>query len=114
MAISEERLTALLAYCKLLELRDDPEVQMTIPVLYASAVGYLAGAGVSEPPEGTDRRAIFDLVVNYLVLDAYDQRKLSVSEASLKENPVYRNMMNQLKWTEPVDVSKSDTNICGK
>lgn len=113
MAISEERLTSLLAYCKLLELRDDPEIQMTIPVLYASAVEYLAGAGVPEPPEGTGRRAMFDLVVNYLVLDAFDRRELTVSEASLKENPVYRSMKNQLKWTAPI-VSNLDTNACGK
>ena len=41
MALSDSRLNALLAYCKLTELADDPEVQALIPVFYDAAVGYM-------------------------------------------------------------------------
>ena len=39
MALAEERRAGLLAYCKLTELADDPEVQALIPALYDAAVG---------------------------------------------------------------------------
>ena len=45
-------MASLLAYCKLTELADDPEVRALIPALYQAAVGYLASAGVSQPPPG--------------------------------------------------------------
>ena len=57
MALTEERKAALLAYCKLTELADDPEVEVLIPAFYEAAVGYMDGAGVTEPQEGTARRA---------------------------------------------------------
>ena len=46
MALTEARRAALLAYCKLTELADDPEVEALIPPLYEAAVGYMEGAGV--------------------------------------------------------------------
>ena len=38
-ALTEERRAALLAYCKLAELADDPEVQALIPLFFSAAVG---------------------------------------------------------------------------
>lgn len=107
--LSEERLATLLAYCKLTELKDDPEVQMLIPVFYASAVDDLEGAGISEPPEGTTRRAVYDLLVSYMVLDAWDNREQTVSGSATTDNPAFRRRLNRLKLTEPVPVSGSDT-----
>ena len=100
MALSEERKASLLAYCKLTELADDPEVQMLIPILYDAAVGYMANAGVSVPEAGTPRAAQYDLCVNYLVLDAWDRRETSMVATVVADNPMFRNRVNQLKWTE--------------
>ena len=52
MALTEARRAALLAYCKLTELADDPEVEALIPPLYEAAVGYMEGAGVAVPEIG--------------------------------------------------------------
>lgn len=109
MAISEERMVALLAYCHLEELWDDPEVQQTIPVLYAAAVEYMAGAGVSEPREGAGRRALYDLCINHLVLSMFDRRETFIVGTSAVSNPAFRQMLVQLKLTEPADVSNLDT-----
>lgn len=100
MALSEERKFSLLVYCKLTELADDPEVQELIPVIYASAVEFMAGAGVTEPTEA-GRKAMFDLLVNRLVLDAWDRRSTIVEGSAVSENPAYRQMLNQMKLTEP-------------
>lgn len=108
MALTEERKTGLLAYCKLSEFADDPEVVKLIEVLYESAVGYMAGAGISEPPEGTPRRAQYELCVNYLVLDSYNVRAMEYAGTQPAENPAFRRVLNQLKLTESM-VSESDT-----
>lgn len=94
-------MASLLAYCKLTELADDPEVQALIPVLYESAVGYLANAGVSQPLPGTPRAAQYDLCVNYLVLDAWEHREVTITGTIAADNPVFRRRINQLKPTEP-------------
>ena len=99
MALTEERKAALLAYCKLTELADDPEVEALIPAFYEAAVGYMEGAGVTEPQEGTARRAQYDLCVNAMVLDAYDRRGAQ-TEGSVGDNPMLRRMITQLKLTE--------------
>lgn len=101
MVLSEARKAGLLAYCKLTELADDPEVQTLIPALYDAAVGYMANAGVSEPAEGTPRAAQYDLCINYLVLDALDRRETSVVATVVSDNPAFRRLINQLKLTEP-------------
>ena len=77
MALTEERKAALLAYCKLTELADDPEVEAMIPAFYEAAVGYMDGAGVTEPKEGTARRAQYDLCVNAMVLDSWEHTEVS-------------------------------------
>lgn len=96
--MTEERMASLLAYCKLTELADDPEVRALIPVLYQSAVGYLADAGVSQPPPDTPRAAQYDLVVNYMVADGWDRRDMT--GGAEHDNPAFRRQLNQLKRTE--------------
>lgn len=106
MALTEERKAALLAYCKLTEMADDPEVEALIPAFYEAAVGYMNGAGVTEPQEGTARRAQYDLCVNAMVLDSWEHRDLKEPASQVSENVVFRRMLNQLKLTE---VSNLDT-----
>ena len=98
--LTDTRRSALLAYCKLTELADDPEVQLLIPAFYAAAVSYMEDAGVSLPAEDTPRRAQYDLCVNFMVLNSYDNRKSTASGAEISTNPVFRQMLNQLKLTE--------------
>lgn len=100
MPMDETRRAALLAYCKLTELADDPEVQTLIPVFYEAAVGYMENAGVSVPEAGTVRRAQYDLVVNRIVLDAWERRETSMVATVVADNPAFRSQINQLKWTE--------------
>lgn len=101
MSASEERLAGVLAYCKLTELADDPEVQSLIPALYEAAVGYMTNAGVSQPKEGTPRAMQYDLAVNYIVLDAWERREASMVATVVADNPAFRRLINQLKLTEP-------------
>ena len=101
MTLSEERKAALLAYCHLTELADDPEVQTLIPVLYDAAVGYMENAGVAVPESGTPRQAQYDLCVNYLVLDAFERREVSMVATVVADNPAFRRLITQLKLTEP-------------
>ena len=100
MELTGERLASLLAYCKLTELADDPEVAALIPTLYDAAVGYMANAGVAAPESGTTRAAQFDLCVNYLVLDAWERREVSMVATVAADNPAFRRLINQLKLTE--------------
>ena len=100
MALTEARKAALLAYCKLTELADDPAVQAMIPAFYEAAVGYMDGAGVTEPKEGTARRAQYDLCVNAMVLDSWEHRDLKEPASQVSENVVFRRMLSQLKHTE--------------
>lgn len=58
------------------------------------------GAGVTEPKEGTARRAQYDLCVNAMVLDSWEHRDLKEPASQVSENVVFRRMLNQLKHTE--------------
>lgn len=98
--MTEERRAGLLAYCKLTELADDPEVQALIPALYDAAVGYMDNAGVAAPEPDTTRAAQYDLCVNYLVLDMWERREVSITGTIVADNPAFRRLMNQLKLTE--------------
>lgn len=91
-------MASLLAYCKLTELADDPEVKALIPVLYNAAVGYLDNAGVVQPPPNTPRAAQYDLAVNYMVADGWDRREMSGGAVS--GNQAFQWLVNQLKLTE--------------
>lgn len=108
MALTDERKDSLLAYCKLTELADDPEVEALIPAFYEAAVGYMDGAGVTEPQEGTARRAKYDLCVNAMVLDSWDHRDMKEPGSQVAENVAFRRMLNQLKFSEGT-VSNLDT-----
>lgn len=106
MELAEARKAALMAYCRIDAL--EPGEESLLETLYGAAVAYMDQAGVSEPKEGTPRRSQYDLAVNYLVLDAYDQRDTFVTGTIVADNPAFRRLLNQLKLTEPV-VSESDT-----
>ena len=103
--MTEERKAALMAYCRIDEF--GPGEEALFGSIYDSAVSYMEEAGVSEPPEGTGRRAKYDLCVNALVQDAWDNRGTEIA-ARAEENPAFRRVLNQLKLTE-ADVSNLDT-----
>lgn len=98
--LTEARKAELLAYCRI----DAPEPgeEALIQTLYDSALSYMEQAGVSNPPAGTPRRAQYDLCVDYLVLDGYDRRDVTITGTIVAENPAFRRMLNQLKLTESV------------
>lgn len=89
---------ALLDYCRMED--PTPEERSTLEALYAAAEGYLEGAGISRPPEGTPRRAQYDLAVHFMVLRDFDLRDAQVS-GTVSDNPAFRRLINQLKLTEP-------------
>lgn len=99
-ALTEERRARLLAYCRIEEPAD--EELLTLEGLYDAAVGYMEGAGISPPAPGTPRAAQYDLCVNYLVLDGYDRRDVTITGTIVADNPAFRRLINQLKLTEPV------------
>lgn len=96
--LTEARRESLLAYCRIDAL--EPGDEALLASFYYSAVGYMEAAGVSEPPEGTPRRAQYDLCVNSIVLDGWDNRGTEIA-AKAEENPAFRRTLNQLKLAEP-------------
>ncbi len=90
----------LMAYCRIDALEEGEDV--LLQGLYEAAVSYMEQAGISEPKEGTARRAQYDLCVNYLVLDGYDRRDVTITGTIVSDNPAFRRMLTQLKLTEPV------------
>ena len=108
MPMTEERRAGLLAYCRIEE--PTPEELRTLETLYDAAVGYLEGAGVSQPDPGTSRAAQYDLAVNFMVLRDFDLRNAEVT-GTIQDNPAFRRLITQLKLTEPV--SQTDTVVEG-
>ena len=98
-----------MAYCRIDCLADGED--LLLETLYDSAVCYLEQAGVRMPEMNTPRRGQYDLCVNYLVLDGWDQRSVNITGTIVSENPAFRRLINQLKLTEPV--SESDTGAGG-
>lgn len=98
MALTKERQAGLLAYCRIEEPTE--EELLTLETLYNAAVGYLEEAGVSLPPEGTPRRAQYDLCVNFMVLREFDLRDAEVT-GTIQDNPAFQRLITQLKLTEP-------------
>lgn len=96
--MTKERRNGLLAYCRIEEPTEN-EIA-TLETLYDAAVGYLENAGVAEPPEGTPRRAQYDLAVNFMVLRDFDLRDAEVT-GTIQDNPAFRRLITQLKLTEP-------------
>lgn len=103
---NDELKARLMAYCRIDALEEGEE--LLLQGLYNAAVSYMEQAGVSEPKKDTPRRAQYDLCVNYLVLDGYDRRDVTITGTSVSDNPMFRRMLTQLKLTEPA-VSDSDT-----
>lgn len=99
MALTKERQSGLLAYCRIEEPTE--EELLTLETLYNAAVGYLEEAGVSLPPEGTPRRAQYDLCVNFMVLRDFDLRDATITGTIVADNPAFRQLITQLKLTEP-------------
>lgn len=89
-----------MAYCRIDALEEGEEA--LLQGLYKAAVSYMEQAGVSEPEQGTARRAQYELCVNYLVLDGYDRRDVTITGTIVSENPAFRRILTQLKLTEPV------------
>ena len=106
MVLTDARKTALLAYCRI----DDPapEDLTLLEDMCMEAMGYLHGAGVTEPETGSPRLPLYNACVNALVLDAWDNRGTQTADKALADNPAFRRRLNQLKLTEPVR-SESDT-----
>lgn len=89
-----------MAYCRIDALEEGEDA--LLQGLYEAAVSYMEQAGISEPEQGTARRAQYELCVNYLVLDGYDRRDVTITGTIVSENPAFRRMLTQLKLTEPV------------
>ncbi len=100
MYLSDTRKTSLMAYCRIDEL--GPGEDQLLEDIYHDAVSYLAGAGVAQPPAYTERRAQYDMCINALVLDAWDNRGTQFAGYSVVDNPAWQRKKNQLKLTEPV------------
>ena len=90
-----ERLSEIAAYCRV--EADDAE----LPGFVDAAAAYLAGAGVREPQDSTPRAEIYIQCIKYQVLAMYDRREGTV-DGTVSENPIYRQMLNQLKMSNPV------------
>lgn len=97
---SDELKARLMAYCRIDALEEGEEA--LLQGLYEAAVSYMEQAGISEPEQGTARRAQYELCVNYLVLDGYDRRDVTITGTIVSDNPAFRRMLTQLKLTEPV------------
>ena len=99
MALTEERLAALLAYCRIEE--PSAEELLVLEGLHSAAEEYMANAGVAKPAEGTSRRALYDLCVNFMVLRDFDLRDATITGTIVNDNPAFRRLLTQLKLTEP-------------
>lgn len=102
MSWTTEHLADIADYCRV----DADDAQLA--GFADAAAAYLANAGVSEPDDGTPRAAQYLQCVKYLTLDLYDRRDTAV-EGALGDNPAFRRLLNQLKLTEPVPESDTDS-----
>lgn len=100
MAWDDAVRSRLMAYCRIDALEEGEDA--LLQGLYEAAVSYMEQAGISEPEQGTARRAQYELCVNYLVLDGYDRRDVTITGTIVSENPAFRRILTQLKLTEPV------------
>lgn len=99
--MTEKRRRTLMAYCRIDTL--DEWEESLLASMYDSAVAYMTQAGVSEPPEGTPRRGQYELLVNALVLDAWDRRDLTITGTIVADNPMFRRLLTQMKLTETLE-----------
>lgn len=103
MELTAERKATLMAYCRLTEDELGPGEPELLEGFYYAAVGYMEQSGVSLPEEGTPRRAIYDLLVNRMVLSDWDNRD-AVDATPVTENIRFRRLLNQMKDTEVSDL----------
>lgn len=103
MSLTDERRASLIAYCRLTEDDLGPDDPALLETFYLAAVGYMEQSGVSLPEEGTPRRAMYDLLVNRMVLSDWDNRNAVVT-TPVTENIRFRQMLNQMKETEVSDL----------
>lgn len=78
---------------------DEDDEVVTACVLAARE--YLHNAGVALPAASTPRRAQYDLVCHARVLSAYEKRDPVITGTVVAQNPILREMLTQLKLTEP-------------
>ena len=101
--MDETRKLELMAYCHLDDLSKEDE--LLLESFFYGAEEYLRGADVPEPKD-TGKKAIYDLVVNAMVNDAWDNRRSTVT-GQLFENPVWNRMKNQLKFSARAEAAES-------
>lgn len=95
-------MTAAKAYMRVDGDSDDAVVEQCV----IAARDYMTTAGVALPPDGTPRRASYDICAHRMALDDYDERMGTAHERA-EENPAFRRRLNQLKLSEP-PMSKLD------
>lgn len=107
MAAFSDRQASILSYCRI----DDPtpEDLSLLEGFHADAVSYMEGAGVAEPEAGSARLPQYNTCILAMVLDAWENRGTQTADKAFADNPAFRRRLNQLKRTEPVMVSESDT-----
>lgn len=107
MAVFSDRQASILSYCRI----DDPtpEDLALLEGFHADAVSYMEGAGVAEPEAGSARLPQYNTCILAMVLDAWENRGTQTADKAFADNPAFRRRLNQLKRTEPVTVSESDT-----
>lgn len=107
MVAFSDRQASILSYCRI----DDPtpEDLSLLEGFHADAVSYMRNAGVAEPETNSARLPQYNACILALVLDAWDNRGTQTADKAFADNPAFRRRINQLKWTEPVTVSDSDT-----
>lgn len=107
MAAFSDRQASILSYCRI----DDPtpEDLSLLEGFHADAVSYMRNAGVAEPEAGSARLPQYNTCILAMVLDAWDNRGTQTADKAFADNPAFRRRLNQLKRTEPVMVSESDT-----
>ena len=95
--VSDNKIAELARYCRIDgDLSADDKQDLSD--FYDDAIGYLAGAGIPMPTEGVDSwAASYMRCVKMMVLDAWDRRRCLVDSASVKENPAFRQRINQMK-----------------
>lgn len=107
MAAFSDRQASILSYCRI----DDPtpEDLALLEGFHADAVSYMRNAGVAEPEAGSARLPQYNTCILAMVLDAWENRGTQTADKAFADNPAFRRRLNQLKRTEPVTVSESDT-----
>lgn len=92
-----------MAYCRMESADLGPGEPELLETFYLAAVGYMEQSGVSLPEEGTPRRAMYDLLVNRMVLSDWDNRN-AVDATPVTENIRFRRLLNQMKDSEVSDL----------